>query len=367
MRRAGGDEQLLVDPEPGLLLIATASVIICTRNRASQLPVALAGLAAQSVDPALHWEIVVVDNGSSDGTEHVLRDWVTRLPAALRWVNEPVPGLSAARNRGWREARGEIAVFLDDDCLPELGWLQALVDSYDAAEIASVTGRLVPSIDPVERERIDPAWQSIYTFDYGDVRRDVRRLSGANMSFRRSALEAIGGFDEDLGRVGACLLAGDDNHAGDSLLRQPEALRIVYQPEALVTHSLRADALSDSLLLKRSYCGGISNAILDARAPASHRLPRRLGRALRMAIWALRALRSRLPGGKGSRLGVVARRQAFIGYRRQRSGGIERACRDCPMLPERERRLALLARPPTSMPSERSVPAHLVQRPRSPE
>jgi len=329
-----------------LLLIGTASVIVCTRDRASLLPLALKGLAGQVVDPALEWEIVVVDNGSIDNTEDVVRDWAARLPVELRYLNEPVPGLSAARNRGWRAARGEIAAFLDDDCLPEPGWLQAHVGTYDAAEIASVTGRLQPRIDPAEREQIDPAWRSIYSYDRGERRRDVRWLSGANMSFRRTALESIGGFDERLGRMGACLLAGDENHAGNALLGKPGALRIVYQPDAFVTHSLRAEALSDHLLLKRAYCGGITNAIIDARATAGRRMTRHLVRALRILWWSLRALHGRLRGGQESRLRLAARRQEFVGYRRQHSGGIARACGTCPLRPERERRLALLAQAP---------------------
>jgi len=319
------------------------SVVVCTRNRASDLADVLTGLLNQRVRPELRWEIIVVDNGSTDDTTTVVDDYAHRAPVELRCIREREPGLSGARNRGWRESEGEIVAFLDDDCIPDPVWLQSLADAYDAKEIASVGGRLLPLIDPADREKIDPAWLSVYTFDAGDSRCDIEMLTGANMSFRRRVLERTGGFDEQLGRIGQCLLAGDENDLCRAIRREGVGWRILYQPDAVARHKLRPGNLSDALRIKRDYCGGITNAIMDRKERAGRRIILRLVRMVRRLVVALRGMRPRFLGPAKSPLREIARRQEFVGYARERSGGIELACKDCPMQPERERRLETLA------------------------
>lgn len=303
----------------------------------------LDGLFSQSVGPALRWEIVVVDNGSPDDTARVVREAARRAPVELRWVLEAEPGLSAARNRGWREARGEIIAFIDDDCLPDPAWLRSLIDGYDAPDVAGVGGRLLPGIEPADREAIEPAWLAIYTFDCGELARDVRILSGANMSFRRAVLQRLAGFDEQLGRIGRCLLGGDETDVCRAILREPGAQRIRYHPDAVARHKLSAAALSDALLTKRHYCGGVANAILDRKERPGRRIGSLLGRAARIAVWVARAARRRVLRRATGRLREIARWQEFAGYAKERAGGIGLACRDCPMRPARERRLEVLA------------------------
>jgi glycosyltransferase involved in cell wall biosynthesis len=317
--------------------------VVCTRNRASDLTDVLAGLQSQRVHPELRWEIIVVDNGSTDDTTTVVKDYAQRAPVEVRCIREREPGLSGARNRGWRESEADVVAFLDDDCVPDPVWLQSLVDAYDAPEVASVGGRLFPLIDPDEREKIDAAWLSVYTFDAGDSPRDIEILTGANMSFRRRVLERTGGFDEQLGRIGQCLLAGDENDLCRAIRREGAGWRILYQPEAVARHKLRPANLSDALLIKRDYCGGITNAILDRKERAGRRFILRLLRMAKRFVAALRGARHRFPGAEKSPLREIARRQEFVGYRREQSGGIELACKDCPMRPQRERRLEVLA------------------------
>jgi len=303
----------------------------------------LEGLFSQSVDPAHRWEIVVVDNGSPDDTAAFVRESALRAPVELRWVLEAEPGLSAARNRGWREARGEIIAFIDDDCLPDPAWLQSLIDGYAAPDIAGVGGRLLPRIESVDQQAIDPAWLAIYTFDCGEVARDVWIVSGANMSFRRSVLEGIGGFDEQLGRIGACLLGGDESDLCRAIRCEPGGGRIRYHPDALAWHKLSAAVLSDALLTKRLYCGGVANAVLDRKERPSRRIGALLGRTARIGVWIARAAIRRLLRRTAGQLAEAARWQEFVGYAMERAGGIERACRGCPMRPERERRLEIVA------------------------
>ncbi|NJL28333.1 MAG: glycosyltransferase family 2 protein, partial [Thermoanaerobaculia bacterium] len=104
-----------------------ASVLICTHNRARDLALCCAALGGLDAPPE-SWEVVVVDNASTDDTPEVAEAWAARLEGRLRGVEGTgALGLSAARNRAIAEARGEILAFLDDDALPEPGWLSALV------------------------------------------------------------------------------------------------------------------------------------------------------------------------------------------------------------------------------------------------
>ena len=293
----------------------------------------------QKLQPALDWEIVVVDNGSVDDTATVVRDFASHAPVELRCIREPEPGLSAARNRGWRETRGEIIAFLDDDCIPDAEWLQSLLDAYETPEVASVGGRLLPLIERTDRDNIDPAWLAVYTFDAGQVRRDIEILTGANMSFRRSTLERIGGFDEGLGRIGECLLAGDENDLCRAIRREEIGSRILYDPGAVARHKLRAENLSDALLIKRDYCGGITNANLDRKESPFRQFNLLLARTARIAIWILRSARRGVTRSPVNALRDRARRHEFVGYAKERIGGIGLACKSCPMQPERQRRL----------------------------
>jgi hypothetical protein len=104
------------------------SVIICTRNRAEQLRQVLDSAAAMDVPPDLSWELLVIDNGSSDHTPEVIESFAERLP--IRRVSEPQAGLSNARNRGVAEARGSYICWTDDDVLIDLHWLSAYAEAF---------------------------------------------------------------------------------------------------------------------------------------------------------------------------------------------------------------------------------------------
>ena len=108
-----------------------ASVIVPTRNRADLLAGCLRSLAAQDC-PAGDFEVLVVDNGSTDGTAALCAEAPERFGlAGLRCVVEPEPGLLSGRHRGALEARGGVLVFVDDDIVAAPGWLSALLRAFD--------------------------------------------------------------------------------------------------------------------------------------------------------------------------------------------------------------------------------------------
>lgn len=122
------------------------SVVICTRNRARQLAEVLDSATQLEIPEGLRWELLVVDNGSSDDTEAVIRGFAGRLP--VRYAREDTPGLSNARNQGVRSARGEYLCWTDDDVRMDRRWLAAYVEAFRRHPEASVFGgRVLPRLE----------------------------------------------------------------------------------------------------------------------------------------------------------------------------------------------------------------------------
>lgn len=147
------------------------SVAICTRNRAQSLERTLQSLTQLHIRAETDWELLVVDNGSSDGTASLISNFADRLP--VRYVFEPVPGLSNARNRAADEARGEYLVWTDDDVLPEPEWLAAYVDAFRRYPDAAVFGgKILPLLAPPTPEWFTEALSllecSLAHRDFGD-------------------------------------------------------------------------------------------------------------------------------------------------------------------------------------------------------
>ncbi len=114
------------------------SVIICTRNRAAQLKDTLSSLTTLNVPPGITWELLVVDNGSSDATPDVISSFQETLP--IRRLNQPIAGLSNARNAGVDAAQGKYIVWTDDDVRVDPSWLVAFLDAFSRWPEAVVFG-----------------------------------------------------------------------------------------------------------------------------------------------------------------------------------------------------------------------------------
>jgi glycosyltransferase involved in cell wall biosynthesis len=128
------------------------SVVMCSRNRAEQLGRVLETAAAMRVPPGLEWEMILVDNGSTDHTPDVVKSFSDRLP--IRYVSEPKAGLSNARNRGVSEARGAYICWTDDDVMIDRNWLAGYAEAFDAHPEAGFFGG---PVEPV-LEGETPKW-----------------------------------------------------------------------------------------------------------------------------------------------------------------------------------------------------------------
>ncbi len=247
--------------------IPAVSLLIATRNRAASLHALLARL--ERLSPALDWELVVADNGSSDATPQVLAE--AGRAARLRAVHEPVAGKSRALNRALRVARGELIVFTDDDIEPHPDWLDEL----------AMAARRHPDVDCFGgrirvAESAVPAWvrksrnlQEILTseHDCGDIEGPYppnRFPIGPNMAVRRRALEGIADpWPIDTG-PGSALPVGDEM-AFWLRIGQGAGRRRIYVPSALVFHTPDAGNLTLCGSLRRAYRGGYSGALVQRR------------------------------------------------------------------------------------------------------
>ncbi len=211
------------------------SVVICTRNRVALLKEALESvLQSRSMAPG-EYEVVVVDNGSHDGTQVVVEAARQRSPCALTYVFEPRTGLSRARNAGLTVARGEFTAFTDDDCLVAPDWLHNVVEVFrQDEELSGVCGRVLPHGGKVTSSVVSvktAASPKRFRFPCSPF-----VGHGNNMVFRRRVLEQIGGFDVALG-PGGPMRAAEEFDVVYRLLRRGDTL--AYEPRCVVRHRAR--------------------------------------------------------------------------------------------------------------------------------
>lgn len=241
-------------PEPQI------SAIICTHNREHYLGAAIDSLLQQ--DFAGDYEVIVVDNASSDRTREVVE---SRLPhPRLQYIYEPVTGLSVARNTGAKASSSSILAYLDDDAVASSQWLQVLHHAYQKNEKLAIAGGRVTLLWPPNQT--SPPWLSdnlagnlgLYNLGEEEVFIQQPGLTprGLNYSIRRQFLDQVGGFDVNLGRVGKNLLSNEELHMTELALEK--GWQVSYLPAALVAHNVAPERLHPSWFLSRSWWQGIS-------------------------------------------------------------------------------------------------------------
>ena len=288
-----------------------ASVLVCTRNRSSLLTDACTAILELDY-PSDRWELVIVDNHSTDDTLEVARSIERGAPDRVRLVEEHEIGLSAARNAAVRAARGEILAFIDDDAYPGPRWLRALVEALEQDGVLCAGG----PVEPLIQGEL-PDWflgrylPYLSAWDRGP---ELARLvyneypRGANIAFRREAFERFGDFGTYLGRKGKSLLSGEEI---ELCLRVERAgFQILYVPDAGVRHVTPVDRLTPKWLARRFAAQGRSEAIINWRHAGVRGLRLGFRTYLRNAIGAF------VEGRQSPDASIYARcqRHALVGY-----------------------------------------------------
>ena len=239
------------------------TVAICTWNRSRLLPFCVRSVAAQTAAP--EYEILVVDNSSTDGTAAVIRD-LMGTTGRMRSVVEPRLGLSHARNRALREAGGDVVAFLDDDAQASPGWLKGLDGAFSADVHVACAGGPVRLDLPAPLPSRLPSVAPVYfgELDFGGVVRPMtfdERPRGCNFAVRRDVALTLGGFRPELGRIGESLLSGED----DDFLNRVHAagLQVWWAPGAPVAHTVDPSRMTLRWLLRRAWMQGRSEVTLE--------------------------------------------------------------------------------------------------------
>jgi GT2 family glycosyltransferase len=257
--------------------VVTATVVICvyTDKRWDDIVAAVRSVAAQDVRAAE--TLVIVDHNPallSRAQQEFGPHGVRVLPNAHK------QGLSGARNTAIAEAAGDVVVFLDDDAQARPGWLAALLAPYSDPTVAAVGGvahprwptnrpRVLPGAapyDPNATGELDWIVGCTYT-GQPEFQTEVRNLMGCNMSFRREVFARVGGFAEDIGRIGKNPLGCEETElcirARQAYQRAGEKIRIVFEPAAVVDHRVSADRVEWAYLRRRSWAEGLSKAAVS--------------------------------------------------------------------------------------------------------
>jgi glycosyltransferase involved in cell wall biosynthesis len=232
------------------------SAVICTYNRADLLSGALDSLCHQTL-ASDRYEILVVDNASTDNTAEVVQVCQDNYPDyAIRYFHEAKQGLSYARNRGWQEARGEYVAYIDDDCKVPEQWLTEAIEIIRCVSPGMLGGPYYAFYNSPK-----PAW---YKDEYGShmVADQAGKLppdqylSGGNLFIHKDLLRAAGGFNSLLGMAGKEIAYGEET----ALIRwvgryKPQTL-IYYSPELFVYHLVRETKWNFVWLIRQRFAQG---------------------------------------------------------------------------------------------------------------
>jgi glycosyltransferase involved in cell wall biosynthesis len=223
------------------------SVLICTRNRAKSLEATLRHFFAQNFASGYSYELIVIDNGSTDETKQVVERCAAERPGAARYLFEERRGLSFARNAGLLAARGEIIVFTDDDVLVAEDWLDEIHREFAGdSGLFILGGRVLLADEKLQRITLLPCEERGY-FGLPD---GVNFVIGANMAFRRELFDRIGLFDVRLG-AGRFFAGSDDVEFVYRGLKS--GYRLLYAPNVLVYHNHDRVTLEQACRLEYGY------------------------------------------------------------------------------------------------------------------
>ncbi|MCW1300571.1 MAG: glycosyltransferase family 2 protein [Candidatus Parvarchaeota archaeon] len=250
------------------------SVIIPTRNRAKYLAGALASITGQTYPQEL-FEVIVVDNGSTDNTKEVCQSFNDRIKN-LRYFYEPTPGLHVGRHLGMREAKSEILVYADDDIEAFPTWLEAIAESFQNPEVVLVGGKNLPKWEAEPPDWILKMWEKdkngnrilgyLSILDLGDEKKFISpfHVFGCNFSIRKNILLEAGGFHPDAMPKELIIYRGDgETHVSEYIHKKK--YKVFYHPDASVHHLIPGERLTFYYYCQRAYYQAISDAFREIR------------------------------------------------------------------------------------------------------
>ncbi|MDH3973178.1 MAG: glycosyltransferase [Deltaproteobacteria bacterium] len=237
------------------------SIVVCTYNRAELLKGCLESLAHQSVEES-DYEVIIVDNNSTDNTEDIANAFAERYPNFF-YVKEANQGLSHARNKGYMEARGKYVAYIDDDARAEARWAELIVEAFEIVTPAPVAvgGKILPWYDIPP-----PTWfsDSVEMRSWGEEKGFLKQpdaqfgFSGSNMAINKSVLVKYNGFSADYGMLGIMMGFGEEAELFYRIYKEHPLFW--YDPAVQVRHRVPAEKMTLYYQIKRSFMAGIAKA-----------------------------------------------------------------------------------------------------------
>jgi glucosyl-dolichyl phosphate glucuronosyltransferase len=250
------------------------SVIIPTRNRYKFLDGVLLSLTKQTYDAEL-FEVIVVDNGSTDNTKEICESYTNRIQN-LHYYYDATPGLHIGRHLGLKMAGSDILVYADDDVEAFPMWLEGIAEAFRDKEVVLVGGKNLPKFEADPPDWILKMWEKdrngnrvlgyLSILDFGDEIKDIspNYVFGCNFSIRKNILLEAGGFHPDAMPQELIRYRGDgESHVSRYI--SEKSYNTLYQPKASVYHSVPSGRLSEGYFCQRAFNQGISDSYTQLR------------------------------------------------------------------------------------------------------
>ncbi|MBM4260380.1 MAG: glycosyltransferase family 2 protein [Deltaproteobacteria bacterium] len=262
------------------------SILIPSYNRRASLVRLLESLVSGERMNFEEIEILVLDNGSTDGTASTIEQWrAGKRHLALRYLEERRKGKAHALNLGLREAHGAVIMILDDDVVAAPDCLAKHLEAHRTTVFDALQGKILPGRDAAgnsaEMSRL--AEYNIPHIDYGHEIHPLRGLTGTNMSFKRGVFENVGFFDTRLG-PGAAGFSEDTEY---SMRIRKAGFKIGYTPHAVVYHELNPNRYGRAYNRMVEYRKGLSRSIYRHDSIAFRVLPNLFANCARYGLYRL--------------------------------------------------------------------------------
>jgi glycosyltransferase involved in cell wall biosynthesis len=249
------------------------SVVIPTLNRSRLLGATLLSLTKQTF-PTKDFEVLVIDNGSTDDTGNLVAQFQSHFPH-LKYCIEKKAGLHEGRHRGLAESSGDILVFADDDIEALTTWLEGIHESFQNEKTGLVGGKNIPNYESEPPAWIESLWEVtdhgryITYFSLLDLGEEVKEIDphfvfGCNFAIRKSILLQARGFHPD-GMPTPLLKYRGDGETYVANQVQALGFRTIYNPKASVKHWVPASRMNLDYIKKRAFAEGITQSYIDTR------------------------------------------------------------------------------------------------------
>ena len=250
------------------------SVIIPTKDRADSLERLFQALCHQTLG-ITYFEIIIIDNGSSDNTKEVITKWENQFEN-LRCFFEKSPGLHTCRHKGFKEAKSNILVYADDDIEPFETWLESIQMAFEDPEIVLVGGKCLPKFEATPPQWLKQLWEPdergerilsyLSLIDLGDVVKNISpyHVFGCNFSIRKEILIKTQGFHPDSFPQQLIRYRGDGETYVSRYIEK-HSLKALYHPKASVYHFLPDKRLTKEYFCQRAFNQGISDSFTKFR------------------------------------------------------------------------------------------------------